>query len=182
MKKNTKKSTKNTKKTAYIPIMKRSLKNATAFNSMISVHASHNPNLSSIRGKENAQLRNTLDTVKTGIIKIDISSKDFAELMPKDTQALYDTFEKKSLYDRLRTKVLKILVKKGYNKKAVFSFAYKNRDTKQGDIITLSSRIRTALKALYYNNEREAMKQIELHKVSRIIPKKELNLVKYMNE
>ena len=148
------------------------MKSGKDASNIISIHASHNPNLSSVRGIENAQIRNTIKAGKFAPVKLSLDR--YKHLFGKTD------YSKKSNYDRLLVQILAILLTDGRNKKACYSFPYKHRDTKAGNIISLARRIRTALKAKYINMEK--LEQIELHKTERTATKGEIQALRFSEQ
>lgn len=165
-------------KAKYIPKAKRTYKSDTEFSSTISTHYRRNLT-DSQRTTENARLRETMSSgkVKTSTIAIDLDSKEIKSLFAGKAD-----YSKKSQYDRLLTKIVNILLKKGCNKKAVYTFPYFHKDTKEGNVVSLARRVRTACKPYHIRDERTECKETEIHKILSIASKKQINSLRYADE
>lgn len=150
-------------KSKYIPKGKRVYTSNTDFSASISVHAKRDLT-DSQRTVENSRLR---ETMKSGKVNIQIKPIDlnlFSSLFSgKDKKGIIALFGKASFFRDLKKDVKEILTAKGYNKKAVYSFPYRCKDTKEGNIDSLATRVRTALKAKHLH--KEDLQETEIHKI-----------------
>lgn len=140
-------------KKKYIPIKDRKLTGQPEFTGMISTHAKRDPE-DSARTKENTLLRNTLlaDDVKTETGFVDLN-------LFKNCK-----FVKSGEYEQSRHQIINELSKRGFLKKGIITFPALHRDTKEGDIYLLATRIRVAARQMFKNKWK--LEQIEIYKLT----------------
>ena len=155
VKKNGKKKAEKQKKEAYIPIRDRKYAGQTEFSGIISTHAARNPN-DHARMNENTILRNTLlaDDVKTDQGFVDLNL--FKSLK----------FAKSGEYEQARHEIYNLLKKRGFLKKGIITFPALHRDTKEGDVHLLCTRLRVAARQQFKNKIK--LENVEIFKLTNL--------------